>query len=86
MFFSPLLDVLSIVYTLLIFAFLGSYLLEHNSTVPGQFEVLCDINSYSNQKINELNLYRVIELFAILSSSSMTAITLSTVSTRIITS
>ena len=30
----------SIVYTLLIFAFLGSYLLEHNSTVPGQFEVL----------------------------------------------
>ena len=39
-FFNPLLVALSIVYTLLIFAFLGSYLLEPNPTVPGQFEVL----------------------------------------------
>ena len=39
-FFNPLLVVLSIVCTLLIFAFLASYLLEPNPTVPRLFEVL----------------------------------------------
>ena len=39
-FFNPFLVTLSIVYTLLIFAFLGSYWLEPNPMVPGQFEVI----------------------------------------------
>ena len=39
-FFSPLLVTLAIIYTLLIFAFLASYLLESDPTIPGNFEFL----------------------------------------------